>query len=164
MPHVWAAEFTNQVMFRFMQYLKTLTCHICHRLSFHSHQGTHIGMTKQHNGIRYRYHLRKEDKGEEQHQQPNERETREYRNMRRKFAARLYSERVTNVAHLFWNATKGSCMRSLQTIVAPLAVTLGCLRTTSQPMCEKKNPRRELYGSASVSVNLWCNRWSLTHL
>ena len=47
--------------------------------------------------------------------------------------------------------------------VAPFSITSRCLRKSNQPMWEKKNPLFALWGSASVSVNLWWTLWSLTH-
>lgn len=57
----------------------------------------------------------------------------------------------------------GSRWRSLMSIVFPRFFTSGCLRTSSQPMWAKKNPRLALCGSASVSEYLWCTRWSRAH-
>jgi len=57
----------------------------------------------------------------------------------------------------------GSLWRSDISMCLPLSLTSGCLRTISQPQCEKKNPRFALCGSASVSENLWCRRWSRDH-
>lgn len=64
--------------------------------------------------------------------------------------------------HFFWNITIGSLRKSLMSMVAPFAFTSGCFRTNNHPMCAKKNPRFELCGSASVSVNLWWTLWSRT--
>ena len=47
--------------------------------------------------------------------------------------------------------------------VFPLSLTSGCFRMSSQPMWEKKKPRLALWGSASVSENLWCTLWSRLH-
>jgi hypothetical protein len=60
--------------------------------------------------------------------------------------------------------TSGSFSRSLMSMFLPLLMTSGCFLLISQPMWEKKNPRLELWGSASVSLYLWCCRWSRTHM
>lgn len=66
-------------------------------------------------------------------------------------------------AHRLWNITTSSSLRSDSSSCLPFSVTSGCLRTSSQPMWEKKNPRLALWGSASVSEYLWWTRWSLAH-
>lgn len=71
---------------------------------------------------------------------------------------------ITIRPHFFCHMTTGSAFRSFTSIVTPFVNTSGCLLTISQPMCEKKKPRFELYGSAFVSMYLWCNRWSRAHL
>jgi len=65
--------------------------------------------------------------------------------------------------YFFWNATNGSFSRSDISLSFPFAMTSGCFLHNSQPTCEKKNPRFALCGSAFVSVNLWCTRWSRDH-
>lgn len=65
--------------------------------------------------------------------------------------------------YLLCQTTTGSASTSLISMEAPFLITSGCFRTKSQPIWEKKNPLRALCGSASVSVYLWCTRWSLTH-
>lgn len=65
--------------------------------------------------------------------------------------------------YFFWNATSGSASRSDMSTPFPFALTSGCLRTSSQPTWEKKKPRFALWGSASVSLNLWCTLWSRAH-
>lgn len=67
-------------------------------------------------------------------------------------------------AYSFWIMTSGSFSRSLMSMFLPLLMTSGCFLLISQPMWEKKNPRLELWGSASVSLYLWCCRWSRTHM
>ncbi len=64
---------------------------------------------------------------------------------------------------LLWNITTSSAFRSLISSLRPFSMTSGCLRTSSQPMWEKKNPRTALWGSASVSEYLWWTRWSRAH-
>ena len=46
--------------------------------------------------------------------------------------------------------------------IFPFRSTSGCFVCMSQPTWAKKKPRCELCGSASVSLNLWCTRWSRT--
>ena len=76
---------------------------------------------------------------------------------------RLYHQRTHIISTYFvWNASTGSPVISDISTCAPLAKTSGCLRCISQPTCEKKNPLLALWGSASVSLNLWCTLWSLT--
>lgn len=65
--------------------------------------------------------------------------------------------------HLLWNITTLSALRSPSSSFCPFSMTSGCLRTSSQPMWEKKKPRLALWGSASVSEYLWWTRWSLAH-
>lgn len=60
--------------------------------------------------------------------------------------------------YFFWNMTIGSFSKSDISTEAPFSKTSLCFRTMSQPMWEKKKPRLALWGSASVSVNLW---WTL---
>lgn len=62
--------------------------------------------------------------------------------------------------HFLWNRTTGSASRSVRSSFLPFSVTSRCLCMNSQPMCEKKQPRLALCGSASVSEYLW-TRWSL---
>lgn len=59
--------------------------------------------------------------------------------------------------------TTSSAFRSSSSSFLPFSITSGCLRTSSQPMWEKKKPRVALWGSASVSEYLWWTRWSLAH-
>lgn len=66
-------------------------------------------------------------------------------------------------AHRLWNITTSSAFKSDRSSFLPFSMTSGCLRTSSQPMWEKKKPRLALWGSASVSENLWWTRWSLAH-
>lgn len=66
--------------------------------------------------------------------------------------------------HFFWNMTRGSASKSDISISFPFWITMGCFLLISQPTCEKKKPLLALWGSASVSVYLWCCRWSLTHM
>lgn len=56
-----------------------------------------------------------------------------------------------------------SAFKSDSSSFFPFSMTSGCLRTSSQPMWAKKNPRMALWGSASVSEYLWWTRWSLAH-
>lgn len=65
--------------------------------------------------------------------------------------------------HFFWNMSSGSVSRSDMSIPFPFSLTSGCLRTSSQPTWEKKKPRLASWGSASVSLNLWCTLWSRAH-
>lgn len=65
--------------------------------------------------------------------------------------------------YFFWNITILSSSRSLTLMPLPFSMTMGCLRHTSQPTWEKKNPLLALWGSASVSLYLWWTRWSRTH-
>lgn len=65
--------------------------------------------------------------------------------------------------YFLWNLTTGSSRRSVKSSFLPFSMTSLCLRTNSQPMWEKKKPRRALWGSASVSEYLWCTRWSRLH-
>lgn len=65
--------------------------------------------------------------------------------------------------HFLWNMTTASDLRSWRSSLRPFSITSGCFRTKSQPICEKKKPLTALWGSASVSENLWCTRWSLAH-
>jgi len=73
------------------------------------------------------------------------------------------SEASHFLTDLLWNITTPSALRSLSSSLRPFSITCGCLRTSNQPMWEKKNPLRALCGSASVSENLWWARWSLAH-
>lgn len=57
----------------------------------------------------------------------------------------------------------GSAYKSERSIPLPFRLTSSCFLHINQPMCEKKKPRLALCGSASVSWNLWCTRWSLDH-
>lgn len=66
------------------------------------------------------------------------------------------------VTYFWWNTTTGSSKRSLQSIKFPFLITSGCFFIISQPTWEKKKPLFALCGSASVSENLWCTRWSRT--
>lgn len=66
-----------------------------------------------------------------------------------------------HTTYFFWNMAYGSISMSVMSIFFPFSMTSGCLRTISHPMCEKKNPRDALCGSATVSLYLWCCRWSL---
>lgn len=59
--------------------------------------------------------------------------------------------------------TTGSAITSRMSTLRASALKSGCFCTNSHPTCAKKNPRDELYGSASVSVHLWWTRWSRTH-
>jgi hypothetical protein len=65
-------------------------------------------------------------------------------------------------AYFWWKATTGSSMMSRMSIIFPHRNTSGCFVCMSQPTWAKKKPRLELWGSASVSLNLWCTRWSRT--
>lgn len=65
--------------------------------------------------------------------------------------------------YFLWNLTTGSSSRSVKSSFLPFSMTSRCLRMKSQPMWEKKKPRRALCGSASVSEYLWCTRWSRLH-
>ena len=67
------------------------------------------------------------------------------------------------LTYFLWNRTTGSASKSVTSSFLPFSMTSRCLRTNSQPMCEKKKPRRALCGSASVSEYLWWTRWSLDH-
>lgn len=74
------------------------------------------------------------------------------------------SEKVKGPAtHFFWNWRSLSCSRSLMSIPFPFSRTSGCFRQQSQPIWEKKNPRLALWGSALVSLYLWCTLWSRAH-
>jgi len=66
-----------------------------------------------------------------------------------------------DTTYFFWNMAYGSISMSVMSIFLPFSMTSGCLRTINHPMCEKKNPRDALCGSATVSLYLWCCRWSL---
>ena len=65
--------------------------------------------------------------------------------------------------YLCWNLTTGSAQTSLTSTVFPFSITSFCFRAMSQPICAKKKPLLTLCGSALVSANLWCTRWSLAH-
>jgi hypothetical protein len=51
---------------------------------------------------------------------------------------------------------------SLMSTCFPRRSTSGCFFCMSHPTWAKKNPRLALWGSASVSLNLWWTLWSLT--
>lgn len=68
-----------------------------------------------------------------------------------------------NGKYFLWNVTTGSARRSLTSIVFPFLMTSGCFFTISHPTWAKNSPLLTLCGSAFVSVNLWCTRWSLAH-
>jgi hypothetical protein len=65
--------------------------------------------------------------------------------------------------HRRWKTTTKSSSKSLMSTTLPLLLTSGCFLRRSQPTCEKKKPRFALWGSASVSENLWCTLWSRAH-
>lgn len=62
-----------------------------------------------------------------------------------------------------WKTTTESAITSDMSTSLPFLSTSGCFLCMSHPTCAKKNPLLELCGSASVSLNLWCTRWSRTH-
>ena len=64
--------------------------------------------------------------------------------------------------YLSWNATTGSAKISLISISRPFLITSGCFFCISHPQWEKNSPLFELWGSASVSLNLWWTLWSRT--
>ena len=70
---------------------------------------------------------------------------------------------VDCLGYFFWNRTTGSASRSLMSTVLPSLMTSGCFRTISHPIWAKKKPLLMLWGSASVSMNLWWARWSRHH-
>ena len=59
--------------------------------------------------------------------------------------------------------TMGSASRSLISTAFLFSSTSGCGVSTSQPTCENRNPRRASWGSAFVSLYLWCTLWSSAH-
>lgn len=69
---------------------------------------------------------------------------------------------MSSFLHFFWNMIQRSASKSLMSICFPYSITFGCFRTQSQPTWLNQKPRFELWGSASVSLNLWCWRWSRT--
>lgn len=80
------------------------------------------------------------------------------------FHFKEYPTSYSSIASYFlWKSKAGSWSKSLMSTFAPILFTSGCFLINSQPTCEKKKPRFELWGSASVSVYLWCTRWSRTH-
>lgn len=68
------------------------------------------------------------------------------------------------ITYCFWNMTNQSASISLISMVLPLAMTAGCFLLINQPTWEKKKPRCALWGSASVSLYLWCCLWSRTQM
>lgn len=58
----------------------------------------------------------------------------------------------------------GSASRSLMSTTLRLATTSGWGVNTSQPTCANQKPRLALCGSESVSLYLWCTRWSSAHM
>lgn len=70
---------------------------------------------------------------------------------------------VTRRIHLFCHMTIGSDSRSLISTAFLFAITSGCGVVKSQPMWAKKKPLFTLWGSASVSLYLWCTLWSNAH-
>lgn len=62
--------------------------------------------------------------------------------------------------YLFCHITIGSCSKSLISTAFRFSTTSGWGVSTSQPTCEKKKPLLALWGSASVSLYLWCTLWS----
>lgn len=67
------------------------------------------------------------------------------------------------VTYLFCHMTMGSASRSLMSTNFLFSSTSGCGVSTSQPTWENRKPRRASCGSASVSLYLWCTRWSRAH-
>jgi hypothetical protein len=67
------------------------------------------------------------------------------------------------IPYLRWKRRTGSLRRSEMSRSLPFLLTSGCFRTNNHPTCAKKNPRFALWGSASVSENLWWTLWSRAH-
>lgn len=59
--------------------------------------------------------------------------------------------------YFFWNMTRSSASRSDMSMSLPFSITAGCFLLINQPMWEKKKPLCALWGSASVSLYLWCS-------
>ena len=57
----------------------------------------------------------------------------------------------------------GSANKSEMSSIFPFFFTSECFLHNNQPTWEKKKPRLALCGSALVSENLWCTRWSRAH-
>ena len=70
---------------------------------------------------------------------------------------------IVFVIYFFWILMTGSFSKSEQSSFLPLAMTSGCFLVRSHPTWAKKKPRLELWGSASVSLYLWCTLWSRHH-
>lgn len=68
-----------------------------------------------------------------------------------------------NYTHFFWNMRSLSCLRSVRSMPFPFSMTSGCFLHISHPMWEKKKPLLALWGSALVSLYLWCTLWSRAH-
>lgn len=66
--------------------------------------------------------------------------------------------------HLFCHMTSRSASKSLMSTAFRFETTSGCGVIKSHPTCAKKKPLLTLWGSASVSLYLWCTLWSNAHL
>lgn len=66
--------------------------------------------------------------------------------------------------HLFCHMTSWSASKSLISTAFRFETTSGCGVIKSHPTCAKKKPLLTLWGSALVSLYLWCTLWSNAHL
>lgn len=65
--------------------------------------------------------------------------------------------------YLFCHMTIGSASKSLMSTIFRFETTSGWGVVKSQPTWAKKKPLFALWGSASVSLYLWCTLWSSAH-
>lgn len=69
-----------------------------------------------------------------------------------------------NIFYFSPKATTASDVTSDKSICLLFSIYSGCSFIIIQPICVKKSPRWVLWGSALVSLYLWCIRWFFTHL
>lgn len=76
---------------------------------------------------------------------------------------RIENHKFSNNIYLFCHMTSGSASKSLMSTAFRFATTSGWGVVKSQPTWAKKKPLFALWGSASVSLYLWCTLWSNAH-